>query len=121
MAKHIKRRRLDMGLYQRQVADIIGVKEGTIHNWEHGSEPELVHMPAIISFLGYNPYPVPPSDDPLEQLRHYKISNGMDLTRLGEAMSKGHEQLADWLSGRHKPSRKSLDRIREFLRANGYG
>jgi DNA-binding XRE family transcriptional regulator len=97
MAKNIKRRRLELGLYQRQVADIIGVREGTIPNWEHGVEPELIHMPAIIRFFGYNPLPTPPVDDPLEQLRHFKISNGMDFIRLGEAMSKNHEQLADWL------------------------
>ena len=120
MAKHIKRRRLELGLYQRQVAEIIGVRESTIYNWERGVEPELIHMPAIIRFLGYNPLPIPPADDPLGQLRHYKMSNGMDFVRLGEAMSKNHEQLADWLSGRRKPLRKSLDKIREFLKTNGY-
>ena len=121
MAKHIKRRRLELRLYQRQVADIIGVRVGTIYNWERGVEPELIHMPAIIRFLGYNPLPIPQADDPLAQLRHYKTSNGMDFIRLGETMSKSHEQLADWLSGRHKPFRKSLDKIRAFLKSNGYG
>jgi len=78
-------------------------------------------MPAIIRFLEYNPLPIPPADYPLEQLRHCKISKGMNFIRLGGEMSKDHEQIADWLLGRHKPFRKSLDKIREFLRTNGYG
>lgn len=120
LAKHIRRRRQNLRLYQRQLAEIIDVTESTIYNWERGVEPELRFIPAIIRFLGYNPLPMPPADDPLEQLRHYKTTNGMDFYRLGKAMSKDHEQLADWLSGRHKPFRKSLDKIRDFLKMVGY-
>lgn len=39
----------------------------------------------------------------------------MSLERLGEAMGRDPEQLSDWLSGRHKPFRKSLEKIEQFL------
>jgi len=38
---HIRKRRMDLGLLQREVAEIIGVTESSIWNWEHGTEPEL--------------------------------------------------------------------------------
>jgi DNA-binding XRE family transcriptional regulator len=56
MAKHIKRRRLELGLFQRQVADIIGVRENTIYNWEHGIEPELIHMRLLSASSDTPPY-----------------------------------------------------------------
>jgi len=50
---HIRKRRIDLGLLQREVADIIGVTESSVWNWEHGVEPEQHYNPKIIKFLGY--------------------------------------------------------------------
>ena len=51
---HLRKRRLDLGLFQEQVAQQIGVDEATIHNWEvTATEPSLRHLPRIIGFL-YN-------------------------------------------------------------------
>ena len=50
---HIRKRRLDLGLFQRQVALQIGVAEASVWNWEKGGmKPKIRHLPAIISFLG---------------------------------------------------------------------
>jgi DNA-binding XRE family transcriptional regulator len=54
--EHIKKRRIELGLFQSQVAEIIGVTESTITNWEkHRSEPMLWAILKIIGFLGYEP------------------------------------------------------------------
>jgi len=50
---HIRKRRMDLGLLQREVAEIIGVTESSVWNWEHGVEPEQHYNPKIIKFLGY--------------------------------------------------------------------
>ncbi len=112
---HIRKKRIDLGLFQRQVAEIIGVCEHTIHGWENGTEPELVHIPKIIEFLGYVPFDPPDSDDPLERLRYYKMLNGLSYMRLGMLIGKHHEQLEDWLSGRIKPCKRNIQNIVEFL------
>jgi DNA-binding XRE family transcriptional regulator len=53
---HVRAKRLDSGLLQRQVADIIGVDETTIYNWENNRvEPAAQLVPRIIQFLGYSP------------------------------------------------------------------
>lgn len=53
---HIRKRRLDLKLTQKQVAGILGVNEMTIVNWELGhTEPLKKHTARIIDFLRYNP------------------------------------------------------------------
>ncbi|ANA41574.1 transcriptional regulator [Geobacter anodireducens] len=116
IGEHIRKKRMDLSLLQREVAEIIGVTESSIWNWEHGVEPELQYNPKIINFLGYVPFDC--TDDTLGRLAWYKRVQGMSLERLGEAMGRDPEQLSDWLSGRHKPFRKSLDKIEQFLEAS---
>lgn len=50
---------MDLGLLQREVAEIIGVTESSVWNWEHGTEPEQQYNPKIIKFLGYIPFGCP--------------------------------------------------------------
>ena len=58
LGEHIRKRRLDLGLFQRQVARQLGVNETTIHNWEVGAtQPGISCVPKIIEFLSYNPFP----------------------------------------------------------------
>jgi DNA-binding XRE family transcriptional regulator len=57
---HLRKRRLDLGLLQRQVAARIGASTTTITSWELGqTAPALGWMPPIIRFLGYDPPPRP--------------------------------------------------------------
>ena len=104
---------MDLGLLQREVAEIIGVTESSIWNWEHGTEPELQYNPRIIKFLGYIPFDCP--DDTVGRLAWYKRAMGMNFDHLGEAMGRDPEQLSDWLSGRHNPFRKNREKIELFL------
>jgi DNA-binding XRE family transcriptional regulator len=62
LGDHIRKRRLDLGLFQKQVAEQIGVSEATIYNWERNeTQPQIHQLPEIICFLGYNPLPAPES------------------------------------------------------------
>jgi len=104
---------MDLGLLQRVVAENIGVKECSIYNWEHGTEPELRFMPKIIEFLGYVPFDCP--DNTLGRLAYYKRANGLSYEGLARRVGIHFEQLQAWLTGRTKPSRKSLCRLEAFL------
>ena len=56
LGDHIRAKRLDLGLIQKNVAGIIGVTTDTITNWEKNrNEPMYRHNPRIIEFLGYCP------------------------------------------------------------------
>ena len=56
LGDHLRKRRLDLGLLQKEIAKEIGVNKSTITNWElNHNYPELRFIPAIIEFLGYWP------------------------------------------------------------------
>ena len=56
LGDHIRAKRLDLGLLQKDVAGIIGVTTDTITNWEKGrNQPMYWHYPKITVFLGYCP------------------------------------------------------------------
>lgn len=59
-------------MLQAEAAAEIGVTESTIWNWEHGTEPKLIHIPAVLSFLGYVPWECP--DDPVGRLAYLRRS-----------------------------------------------
>ena len=73
---HIRKRRMDLRLLQRNVADMIGVSECTIYNWENdGSQPATQYIPGIIDFLGYVPFECP--EDILGRLAYFKRIKGL--------------------------------------------
>ena len=43
--EHVRKRRLDLGFYQAQVAKRIGVNESSVWNWEHGTTPAPQRSP----------------------------------------------------------------------------
>ncbi len=56
LGEHIRRRREELKLYQRELAERLGVDHLTVHNWETGkTRPGVAHFPALIAFLGYDP------------------------------------------------------------------
>jgi transcriptional regulator with XRE-family HTH domain len=56
----LKKRRLDPGLRQKDVAAELGVNFKTYENWEQNKyEPEGRFFPAIVRFLHYDPSPPP--------------------------------------------------------------
>jgi DNA-binding XRE family transcriptional regulator len=51
---HLRKRRLDVGLLQRELAERLGVDETTVTNWElNRTAPALRFLPGIVRFLGY--------------------------------------------------------------------
>jgi len=120
LGDHLRRRRLVLGLYQKDVAAQIGVTTSTIWNWENNwSSIALGYMPKVIKFLGYNPIPCP--EDLMERLAWYKQVNGLSLELLGAEMGRDPEQLSDWLSGRHTPCRRNRKEVELFLSGHVQG
>jgi len=119
LGDHLRRRRLELGLYQKDVAAQIGVTTSSIWNWEHGWTIDLRYIPRVIEFLGYNPIPCP--DDVLEKLAWFRQVNGLTLEQLGAEIGRDPEQLSDWLSGRHIPGRRNRKEVELFLSVHVQG
>lgn len=58
LGDHVRKRRLDLCLLQREVGERLGADLKTLVSWERQpSEPSFRHLPAIVAFLGYDPDP----------------------------------------------------------------
>jgi transcriptional regulator with XRE-family HTH domain len=115
LGEHIRKIRIDRGLYQRKAAEIIGVTESTVTNWEKGTDPEQKQVPKIIEFLGYVPFEFPESDSPLEMLKYFRFIDGLPFNKLGEIIHRNPEQLADWFREKHLPCKRNLLSFKIFL------
>ncbi len=56
LGDYLLRRRIELGLYQKDVAVRLGVTTSTIWNWEHGWVIRKQFIPRIILFLEHNPW-----------------------------------------------------------------
>lgn len=116
LGDHLHRRRLELGLYQKDVATRLDVTTSTNINWERALKIKLRYLPGVISFIGYNLISMP--DDPMERLSWYKQINGLTFDQLGERMNRDSEQLADWLSGHCYPCQRNREAIDRVLQDN---
>jgi DNA-binding XRE family transcriptional regulator len=58
LGDHIRKKRLNLGLTQREAAHLIGVEQCSVYNWEkRGMKPAQRVQTAIIDFLGYGSEP----------------------------------------------------------------
>ena len=111
LGDHIKKRRLELGLYQAQVAKILDVTESTVMNWEKNrSNPTLRPMPKIIEFLGYNPIANEPKTLG-EKLLRYRRIRGKSQKEMAKSLGVDPCTLGRWERGRSKPNSKLKARL----------
>jgi transcriptional regulator with XRE-family HTH domain len=102
LGDHIRKKRLDLGLFQKDVAAAIGVDNGTITNWEKWrSEPELRFIPKIIEFLGYRPDGTKPVSLG-ETIRHYRQMRGISQKELARELGIDPSTLAKYEVDKNK-------------------
>jgi transcriptional regulator with XRE-family HTH domain len=82
LGDHLRKRRLDLGLFQKDVAVAIGVDTCTVTNWEKGhTEPELRFIPRIAAFLGNGPNGIQPTSLG-ERIKSYRYLKGITQKEL---------------------------------------
>jgi transcriptional regulator with XRE-family HTH domain len=60
LGEHIRKRRLELRLSQKEAAKRLGYRWTTVLNWENGKrKPGVERIPDIIAFLGYDPFQQP--------------------------------------------------------------
>jgi DNA-binding transcriptional regulator YiaG len=122
---HIRKKRLDMKLKQSDVAEIIGVTEETICNWEkHRFTPDSWRMPKIFEFLGYVPDTLAKSISGTslgEKIIAYREIVGMTQSSLARQLGVAPGTVSRWEKNMAMPSKcfqKALDLLLEQLRWN---
>jgi site-specific DNA recombinase len=103
LGDHLLRRRLVVKMLQRQVAEQFGVDKATIANWEaNRSKPGVAYMPAIIRFLGYNPFP--PATKWSDRLVQCRTVLGLSQSESAARIGVDASTLARWERGEREPT-----------------
>jgi transcriptional regulator with XRE-family HTH domain len=111
----IRQKRLDCGLLQKEIATLIGVGKVSIQYWETNRvNPSIKHIPKIIQFLDYVPYNNEANTLP-EKLLFYRQLMGLSRKQFAEIAGLDVSTIAKWEKSKHLPTKRSLDRINDFL------
>lgn len=114
LGDHIRARRIDLGLFQKEVAERIGVHPLTITNWEDSaSQPPVQYIPAIIRFLGYDPSPEATTFP--GRLIYSRRVRGLTQKQLATELGVNPTTVRNWENSQHEPSRKRHELIAAFL------
>ncbi|MDO8272412.1 MAG: helix-turn-helix transcriptional regulator [Gammaproteobacteria bacterium] len=96
----MKRRRLELGLYQKDVAKLFGVTLFTIINWEKGrTEPTISNIPTLIWFLGYNPAPLEQATSIADHLRAWRRNRGLTQKEAARSLGIDPSTWSNWENG----------------------
>lgn len=110
MGDHVRKRRLDLGLLQRQLADRVGVHPGTVRNWEtNATIVALKHIPVLVDFLGYVPFAEPTTL--AERLRLYRKLNGISRRVLAQRLRVDESTVWRWEAQLGAPGKRSRVRV----------
>jgi transcriptional regulator with XRE-family HTH domain len=114
LGDHLRKRRLDKGLLQREVAERLGADLKTIASWERQrTEPSFRHLPAVLAFLGYDPRPEGQIFG--ERLYRARTARGLSHRDLASLIGVDESTVWKWEGGRHRPSDGLLRRLRAVL------
>ena len=111
LGDHLRKRRLDLKLLQKEVAERIEVDEITVYYWENNRvKPSLPLIPKIIEFLGYIPFDTE-SNSLGEQIVIYRRIHGLSQKKLARSLGVDFTTIGHWERGKHWPQKQFLDKL----------
>ncbi|MCC6579752.1 MAG: helix-turn-helix domain-containing protein [Phycisphaeraceae bacterium] len=116
LGEHLVARRHGLGLYQRDVAKQLGVSVETVLHWEKDqtSMPDKM-WPAVIAYLGYDPFACP-ADAPLgERLRQWRRVRGLSIKRAAKHVGVNEGTWAKWEAGSEPANNSHRDIVNHLL------
>ena len=116
LGDHIRRRRLELGLEQRELARQLGADDMTVCNWEKGRTfPSIRFLPRIVRFLGYVPFQLE-SLSVGERIRLRRMLLGLSQRELARRLSVDPSTVRRWEAGKRVPARHYMVSIDEVLK-----
>lgn len=114
LGDHLKAARLDRGLRQRDVADMLLANQFSYINWEKNHrEPEVRFLPAICDFLGYCPYEFPVTWG--QKLRLHRRYQGLSRNDLAALAGFDPGSISKWEMDHRKPTGKYLNGLKQVF------
>lgn len=98
LGQHLKKRRRELGLLQREVAARLGCNVFTYANWEKDkTQPVASQFRPVIDFLGYDPSPEPVTL--AERLQAKRRQLGVTFSQVAWHLGWDESTLARYLNG----------------------
>ena len=130
---HIRSRRLDLKLRQKDVASLMQgpmnpkgsfhlrqknrllIDSRTVFNWENGiTQPSVRFYPAIMQFLGYCPVRYPKTIG--ELIRLHRIHRGLSISELANILGVDPTAVGNWERDVKSPMRQSSAYVERIFR-----
>ena len=113
MGDHLRKARIDRGLWQEHVADELGVSVSTICNWE-GNHTSVAtrHLPQVVAFLGYDPRLE--TGELGDRIRMQRERQGLSRVALADKLGLNASTVTAWERGR---VRKLFPKVRRRFEA----
>ena len=103
LGQYLKKRRVELGLFQRDLRKRFGLEKETYANWEKDScYPAMKHWPDIITFLGFDPTAKPTTLG--QKLLAYRRRFGLSRKMLATSLKVDDATLWRWETDERKPN-----------------
>jgi transcriptional regulator with XRE-family HTH domain len=114
-AEHLKKRRRQLCLLQREAAERMGISKDTYVNWEKGkTKPVPSQFKPVVAFLGYDPTPAPLSLP--ERVEAKRRILGATLDQVAQYLGWDEASLRRYLKGEWRLSQERAEALERFLR-----
>jgi transcriptional regulator with XRE-family HTH domain len=99
LGEHLRKRRLLLQINQKEAASRLGVTPCTVRHWEtRRTHPAIEHIPAVIGFLGYDPFSAPTSI--AERLLAKRRAMGWSIREAAAHLGVDPTTWGDWEHGK---------------------
>jgi transcriptional regulator with XRE-family HTH domain len=116
LGEHLKARRRELGLLQREAADQMGIDRWTYINWEKDkTRPVAARFRPVIAFLGYDPTPEPKTQS--ERLEAKRRRLGVTFDQVAGYLGWDPGTLTRYLNGTWRIPGDRAASLHEFLSA----
>ena len=114
LAEHLWKQRMMLILTQEEASGLIGANTETYQHWEKGyTEPEIESIPAIVRFLGYDPFPPPKTLQ--ERMLAKRRGMGWTLKMAAAVFEVNRKTWKSWERGESVPGEQSTNLLERFL------
>ncbi|MGO4289873.1 recombinase family protein [Chitinophaga sp. RAB17] len=115
IGEHIRKKRIDSGLTQAELAKILDVSTDCVTYWENNrSKPQITYYPRIHLFLGFCTTTINETNF-RERLRTYRWKNGISCKDMARLLKVDTSTVRAWEKGLNMPSQKRIDAIDALL------
>jgi transcriptional regulator with XRE-family HTH domain len=120
LGEHLKKRRRELGLLQRETAERLGVSTDTVVNWEKDkTKPVAAQFRPVVAFLGYDPTREPQTL--VERVAAKQRRLGVSLAQVARYFGWDPGSLKRYLDGTWRISPDRRDALEAFLSAEDGG